>query len=348
MKPTLIISLMLLLVVQAGCEKEKKEQKAVTLGEDTIPVHLAKVETSVRSEPVRVSGTVASVEEARLSFKIGGMISRVFVKEGQSVRKGQLLAILDQTEIDAQVSQAKYAFDKSGRDMQRIENMLKDTAATLEQFQNATTANDVSQQNLNIARFNQVYSKIISPLDGTVTQKMINEGELTGPGTPALIITSSRKNDWVVRAGVSDKDWARIKLGDKAFVKLDAYPAETFPATITNLAQSADPVSKLYEIEVKIDPSGKRLAAGLYARVELTPSQSRNYAVVPVESVVEGNGNEGFVYVNEQGRAKRIPITIGYLDGDKVLITAGLEGVTEVITSGSAFLTDRSGIQVVP
>jgi len=346
MKSTLTISVFAFMLLQMGCGKEKPEQKAITLGEDVISVQLSTVETSVRAEPIRVSGTVASVEEARLSFKIGGMISQVFVKEGQTVRKGQLLAILDQTEIDAQVNQARYASEKSERDLLRIKNMVKDTAATLEQLQNATTGYDLSQQNLKIATFNQSYSKIISPLDGTVTKKLINEGELTGPGSPAIIITSSRKNDWVIRAGISDKDWARVKMGDKASLKLDAYPEASFSGTISNLAQSADPVSKLYEVEIKINPDGKRLASGLYAKVELTPSQSRSYSVVPVEAVVEGNGNSGFVFVNNNGKAKRVPVTIGYLDGDKVLLSEGLDNIKEVITSGSGFLTENVAVEV--
>ncbi|TDE11963.1 efflux RND transporter periplasmic adaptor subunit [Dyadobacter psychrotolerans] len=329
-----------------GCGKEEKKQDNGIVDETVISVKTANVESAVRSEPIRVAGTVASSEEARLSFKVGGIVSKVYVKEGQTVRKGQLLAVLDMTEIDAQVSQATYSAEKSERDMQRVKNMLKDTAATLEQLQNATTGYDVSQQNLKIAKFNQSYAKIVSPIDGTVTRKQINEGEFAGAGTPGLIIASNRRNDWVVRVGVSDKDWARLQLGDQANVQLDAYPEESFKGTITNLAQSADPASKLYQVEVRIDPAGKKFASGLYGKVELTASQSRNYAVIPVEAVIEGNGNKGFVFVNQNGKAKRIPIMIGYLDGDRVLVTSGLEGIKEVITSGSAFLTDSSALLI--
>lgn len=329
-----------------GCDANQEKQEKVVMDETLIPVKLSIVETETRSEPIRVAGTVASSEEARLSFKIGGIVSRVFVREGQAVRKGQLLAVLDMTEIDAQVNQARFSAEKSERDMKRVQNMLKDTAATLEQLQNATTGNDLAQQNLKIARFNQSYAKIISPIDGTITRKQFNEGEFAGPGTPGLVITSSRRNDWVMRLNVSDKDWARLKIGDKANVQLDAYPEETFTGTVTNLAQSADPVSKLYQTEVKINPAGKRFATGLYGKAELISSQNRQYAVIPVEAVIEGNGNKGFVFVNENGKAKRLPITIGYLDGEKVLVSQGLENVKEVVTSGSAFLTDSATLQI--
>ena len=342
MKNIFYIPFCALILLTMGCSEEKKKQDSGIIDETVIPVKTVKVERATRSEPIRVAGTVASSEEARLSFKIGGIVSKIYVKEGQTVRKGQLLAVLDLTEIDAQVSQASYSAEKSQRDMERVKNMLKDTAATLEQLQNATTGYEVSQQNLKIAKFNQSYAKIISPIDGTVTRKQFNEGEYSAAGAPGLIIASNRRNDWVVRVGVSDKDWARIKMGDHATIQLDAYPEEIFNGTITNLAQSADPVSKLYQIEIRIDPAGKRFATGLYAKAELTPSQSRTYKVIPVESIIEGNGNKGFVFVNDNGKAKRLPITIGYLDGNKVLVTSGLDNVDEVITSGSAFLTDSS------
>lgn len=340
------ISTFVILWALWGCDANQEKQEKVVTDETVIPVKLSLVEAETRSEPIRVAGTVASSEEARLSFKIGGIVSRVFVREGQAVRKGQLLAVLDMTEIDAQVNQARFSAEKSERDMKRVQNMLRDTAATLEQLQNATTGNDLAQQNLKIARFNQSYAKIISPIDGTITRKQFNEGEFAGPGTPGLVITSSRRNDWVMRLNVSDKDWARLKIGDKANVQLDAYPEETFTGTVTNLAQSADPVSKLYQTEVKINPAGKRFATGLYGKAELISSQNRQYAVIPVEAVIEGNGNKGFVFVNENGKAKRLPITIGYLDGERVLVSQGLENVKEVVTSGSAFLTDSATLEI--
>lgn len=341
-------SLLLSLLLISCNKKDETQQKTTETDEVLVPVSLTKVDQATRSESIVASGLVASSEEARLSFKIGGIIQKVYVTEGQKVSKGQLLASLNTTEIDAQVNQAKYGVEKSERDFKRVENMLKDTAATLEQMQNVTTALDIAKQNLQIAQFNRSYAQIISPIDGAVVKKMGNEGELTGPGTPIFYITSNRQGDWVVRVGVSDKDWARLKVGDKANVQLDAYPTEAFDGRITKLAPAADPMNKLYEIEVRIAPKGKRLATGLFAKVELKPVQSRSYTVVPLEAIVEGNGKEASVYVLDETRkkVKRLPIQIGFVDGDKVLITNGLEGISEVITSGSAFLTESSTVIV--
>lgn len=319
--------------------------------EGVVPVKLTPVTSVVRAEPVVASGLVSSAEEARLSFKVGGIINRLYVDEGQTVRKGQLLATLDLTEIDAQVSQAQLASEKAERDLTRVQRLYADTAATLEQLQNATTGQNASKQALTIAQFNRSYAQIRASVDGTVTRKVANAGEYVAPGASVYLISGNRRNDWVVRVGVSDKDWARLQPGNRATVRLDAYPDRTFNGTISELAQAADPVNKLYEVEVKISPDGAgtaKLAPGLFASVTLVPARSRSYVVVPVEAIVEGNGKDGFVYVASSNRksVKKIPVQIGYLDGDKVLLTNGLSGIREVITAGSAFLTEESRVVI--
>jgi multidrug efflux pump subunit AcrA (membrane-fusion protein) len=79
----------------------------------------------------------------------------------------------------------------------------------------------------------------------------------------------------------------------------------------------------------------------------LTPSQSRSYHVIPVEALVEGQGREGYVFVVKEGKAYKVPIKIGYLSDDKVLVTQGLDGVEEVVTAGNAYLKEGTAIRVV-
>lgn len=342
----LLISLSFAVAVWSCGSKASPDEKqaAAPIEETVVPVKLSPVSTVVRAEPVVASGLVSSAQEARLSFKIGGIVNRMFVDEGQSVRKGQLLATLDLTEINAQVSQAQFASEKAERDLGRVKSLYADTAATLEQLQNATTGTSLAKQNLTIAKFNQNYAQIRSTVDGTVTRKIANAGEFIAPGGPVYTISSNRPNDWVVRVGVSDKDWARLRIGNRASIKLDAYPDKTFSGTVSELAQAADPVNKLYEVEVRINPGGVKFAPGLFAKVTLVPAQSRSYTLVPIEAIVEGNGKEGFVYLlaDDKKHVRKVPIQIGFLDGDKVLLTNSLPDVKDVVTGGSAYLTEES------
>ncbi len=109
---------------------------------------------------IHVTGVVQSDTEAKPSFKTGGVIARTYVEEGDYVSKGQLLAQLNMTEIDAQATQAKFAVEKAMRDQQRVENLYRDSIATLEQFQNAGTAVEMAKKSLQIAEFNVAYSQM--------------------------------------------------------------------------------------------------------------------------------------------------------------------------------------------
>ena len=346
----------LLIATLWGCGNKTNKAETATADSTTttqtdasvVSVRLAAVASVERAEPIVASGLVSSSEEARLSFKVGGIINKLYVDEGQSVRKGQLLATLNLTEIDAQVASAQLAQDKSERDLGRVKKLFADTAATLEQLQNATTGSSVAKQNLTIAQFNRGYAQIRASVDGVVTRRLTNEGEFVSSGASVYLISGNRRSDWVVRVGISDKDWARLKLGDRASVRLDAYPDRMFSGIIQELAQAADPVNKLYEIEIRIDPNGVKLAPGLFAKATLTPAQRRAYTTVPIEAIVEGNGKDGFVYVLEPDKrhVRKQAVQIGYISGEKVLLTGGLSSVSQVITSGSAFLTEGSVVNV--
>jgi multidrug resistance efflux pump len=135
------------------------------------------------SRSIAAYGLMATKNESRLSFKVGGVIRKIYVKEGQSVQRGQTLASLDLTEIDAQVSQAKSNVEKLKRDVERIERLYNDSAATLEMVQNSKTAYDVANENKSIAEFNREYATIKAASSGKILKKFLNEGELTGPGT---------------------------------------------------------------------------------------------------------------------------------------------------------------------
>jgi membrane fusion protein, multidrug efflux system len=353
MKPHSFLTGLLLVTLAMACgsgtntpANDSAAAPADVADDAAIAVTLAPVGTVTRAEPIVASGLVSSADEARLSFKVGGIIDKLYVAEGQSIRRGQLLATLNLTEINAQVGQARLQTEKAGRDLARVNKLYADTAATLEQLQNVTTGDNLARQALTIAEFNRSYAQIRASVNGTVVRKLVNEGEYVAAGAGVFQLSGNRPGDWVVRVGVPDKDWARLHPGDRARVTLDAYPGRTFSGTVSELAQAADPQNKLYETEIRIEPGGVRLAPGLFAKVSLLPRQSRAYTLVPVEAIVEGNGRDGFVFLLTPDRkhVRKQPVQIGFLDNDKVLLTSGISASDQVVTGGSAFLTEQSTV----
>lgn len=317
---------------------------STTPPDEPIPVKVQPVMNGNEGRVLQYSGLIASNSEARLSFKIGGIISRIFVKEGDHVVAGQLLATLDLTEIDAQVQQASQNAEKAQRDESRINNLYRDTVATLEQVQNTHTQTTVATEALRIARFNQQYAQIRATSNGTILQKLMSEGEYASSGTAVLAFNGAGQNDWVVRFGVSDKDWAVLHKGDRAAVTIDAYPDQRFTGQITKLAEGADPSGGTYGVEVTVSPAGHKLAPGLFCTLQLQPPGKRSYTYIPASALAEGEGSTGFVYtVNDDKRTvKKIPVRIAFLQGDRIAISSGLENVEQVITDGVGYLTERS------
>ncbi|MCC7467501.1 MAG: efflux RND transporter periplasmic adaptor subunit [Saprospiraceae bacterium] len=343
----LAISGLCALLGGCGAPAQPKPDSPAQIADERIPVQTAAVQQKSIALPVRASGIITSSAEQRLSFKIGGVIRKVYVDEGDVVRPGQLLAVLDKTEIDAQVAQAQQALAKTERDLARVEGLYRDSSATLELLQNATTGRDVAKETVRIATFNQQYAEIRATRGGKIIKKLANEGEVTGPGMPLFVLFETGTNDWVVQINVSDRDWARLQPGMRARVQMDAYEGTQFAGKVTDLAPAADPSSGLYAVEIRIQPQGKRFAPGLFAEVEITPSQSRSYTMVPIESIVEGDGQSAFVFaLQADGESvQKKPVKVAFMEGNQAVISAGLEGVTEVVTSGAPYLTDKKKVR---
>lgn len=321
--------------------------KPVSETDERIAIRTAAVQQKSIALPVHASGILTSSAEQRLSFKIGGIIRKTYVDEGDVVRAGQLLAVLDKTEIDAQVNQAQQALIKAERDLARAEGLYRDSSATLELVQNATTGRDVAKESARIAQFNQQYAEIRATRSGKIIRKLMNEGEITGPGIPVFVLFETGKDDWVVKVNLSDRDWARVSLGMDARVGMDAYPETRFTGKVTDLAPAADPANGLYPVEIRVTPQGQRFAPGLFAQVDISPKQARNYTVVPVEAIIEGDGREAFVFtLQADGQSvRKVPVQVAFLDGAQVVIAGGLEGVQEVVTAGAPYLTEKSKVK---
>lgn len=336
-----------LLVLAAACGRDA--QAEAPRGPDAVAVRTAPVTREWVTRPVEATGTLHSKDEIQLSFKIGGIVARVLVAEGQQVRRGQPLAMLDLREIDAQVAAARSGVDKAQRDLARAEALYADSVATLVQVQDARTGAEVARSGLQAAAFNRRYATITAPADGIVLRRLAEGGELVAPGAPIVVLGISERGQ-VLRVGVADRDAVRLKPGDAATVRFDAFPGEAFAGSVREVAPAADPMTGTYQVEVSVTGGGKPLASGLVGRVELRPAAGTEMALVPISAILEADGDAATVYtLAADGRtAKRLPVTVGFIAGERVAVSGGLEGVASVVTDGAAYLGDGAAVKVVP
>lgn len=344
---TRIIAALPLLMLAPACGRDA--QAEIAQGPDRVAVRTAPVAREWVTRPVEATGTLRSKDEIELSFKMPGVVARVLVAEGQQVRRGQTLATLDLREIDAQVMAAQSGLAKARRDLERAEALYADSVATLAQVQDARTGAEVARSAVQAAAFNRRYAAIVAPADGVVLRKRAQDGELVGPGTPVLVLGSSERGQ-VLRVGVADRDAVRLKVGDAAVVRFDAFPGEAFAGSVREIAPSADPRTGTYQVEVSVTAGGRALASGLVGRVEIRPAAGTEMALVPIQAILEADGAAATVYTltPDGRRARRLPVQVGFIQGERVAVSGGLEGVRSVVTDGAAYLGDGSAVKVVP
>jgi RND family efflux transporter MFP subunit len=319
-----------------------------------IPVKLLALNGQLNTHPaVSVSGQFTTDDEVLLSFKTGGIIQRIMVKEGDAVKQGQLLATLNPVEINAQVQQAQLGFEKAQRDFRRVENLYKDSVATLEQLQNAKTALDIAGEQVKTAQFNRAHSQITATANGYVLRKLASEGQMVQPGTPVLETNGAQSGNWLLRVNVSNKEWATISIQDKASVEVEAVPGKTFQGTVSRKSEGIQSQTGSFTADIRLTgekPSA--IAFGMFGKAVISPvtvtaTAAHGPWAIPYDALLEGDGNTGYVFItNDNKTAHKIPVTIAGMEADKVIISNGLQQAAALIISGSAYLTEGSSITV--
>ena len=315
--------------------------------EEPLRVKVADVSRIQMSLPIRSSGLVVPAREVKLSFKTGGIIAAVYTSEGAGVNKGDLLATLNLSEIEALVKQATNGYDKAMRDYIRVNELYTDSVVTLEQLQNAETTMNVAKANLEAATFNMDHSRITAPENGTVLKQLAEANEIIAPGYPLFLFGITGKS-WKIRTGLADRDFVRVMCGDSARIQLDAYPGEHFRAVVSQVSEAANPQTGTYEIELDLQRTGHKLAAGFIANLEIYPSKANTYSQIPVEALVEADGLTGYVFtLTDSIMAERVKVSIARIADAHVLISHGLEQADKVITEGAVYLSAGDRVEVI-
>lgn len=345
---TLFSGLMLLFAVSAQAnESSDQAGKAV----DTVPVEITQVDFKPYAKPLRVSGLLENKSEQTLAFKVGGLVRKVYVDEGQFVKKGQRLAVLDLEEIDAQVAKAKSVLANAERNLARFQSLQGQNALSVDQLQAAETQVDVARSDLTVAEFNRRHAEIKAPASGRVLKRSIEPNELLSAGQPAFVF-ASQKRGWVLRTGVTDKDIVRLQMADEAELKFDAYPNQIFKAQVSELAGRADAATQTFEIELRLAPLNNKerkqnLLAGFVGHGRVYPSNKESLAMLPLTSVLRTKADTAEVYVlDAEDKAHLRTVNIAFIEGGFMAIREGVQQDERIVVQGAPYLSEGRDVAI--
>ena len=298
-------------------------------------VRVAMLETTVLTEDIRAVGFLAPQDEAKLSFKLGGVIEAVLVEEGQSIRRGQLLARLRSAEVEAAVAQAREGAAKAKRDLERGQQLFADGVATRENLDDLNTAASVAAAQLRSVEFNASYARITAPADGMVLQKLAERDELVAPGQTVVVVGGTRQG-WVVKVAVADREVVQLRTG--------------LPAKLHFDARSADPATGSFQVEIAVQEAAPGFGRGMVASALLprvTETAAAPAMVLPNTALLEASGDRATVLVVVGDRIQRHDVHLGRLVDDRVEVLDGLKPGDQVVVEGGSFVAagDRVTVQ---
>ncbi len=323
------------------------------------------------AERVMVVGNLIGATTVAVVPKVSGRVESVNVRLGDPVRRGQLLATLEDRELREQVRQTEASLDVSSATVRQREADLKNAQSNLDRSRNLFGRNLIAQQTLDDAearydaavaqvdlaraqgsqatarleelRINLSNTRILSPVDGYVGSRSLDPGAFVGTNSSFLSVVDIHFVRLV--ANLVERDLRRIVIDMPAIVEVDAYPGETFAGRVARLAPVLDPSTRTAQMEVEVPNASSRLKPGMYARVQFVVLERSDALTVPRNAIVELEGTRG-VFVVDGKTARFKPITSGIVDGEAVEITGGLADGSTVVTLGSASLQDGDPIVI--
>ncbi len=332
----------------------KDEEKSTAAAENAIPVLVTAVRPAPESNDVVAYGQLRSDKEAALSFKIAGLIKTLKVDTGDRVVKGQLLAELDQREIDSQAARATYAVEKARRDLARIEPLLGKGFVSQQKVQDAKSEFDMAVADRQRVEFDRSLARIVAPADGVVLTRHADINEIVAAGSPVLTVSQGSVG-YILKAGVSDRDVARLALGDPARVILDAFPNNPAAGNVRRISAMSDDRTGTFEVEIALDGVPAGAESGFMGEAHLMPqkksgnSQTAAHFAIPASAILEGHGSTATVYVYDPAKStvRLARISVGNISGEEVVVTDGLFAGAQVVSAGAPYLRDGAKVKVV-
>jgi len=335
----------LILASLLGCTTNENKEKSNIEVKKEFLVKTKKVVKINIEKVLDYTATILPFEEYQLCGATPGKVQQILVDIGDKITKGQTLVILDQT----QYYSAKVQFETIKLDMQRMDTLLNAGSIARQKYDQLKAQYDIAKTNLEFLEKN---TTLKSPITGVVTGKYLNDGEIYSMAPnretgKSGILTIMKVNKVKVLVGVSESYYPILKTGMEAKVELDIYPSKEFTGYISNIYPTIDKMTRTFNVEIVIDNANKLLKPGMFARVELNMG-SENVLVVPLVAVIKQTGtNERYIFVYENGKAERRPVTIGKIFDDKLEILSGLSENEDVIIAGHTKLLDQSEVTLV-
>ena len=330
---------------QLETKKNSMLSAADTIKADKIyPIKIQVLKVETISKIVSFSTNLNPYEEVYLAPATPGRIDQIFVKIGDKVKKGDLLVKMDET----QLSNARIQLAQLETEFARMKTLHESNSISVQQFEQMQTQVEVTRASVNFMAEN---TKLVAPFSGVITGKYFENGELYSgaPNTQAgkaAIVVIQQIDQLKAVISVSEKYYTQLKTGTTLKITSEIYPDKTFLGKVDQIYPTIDPLSRSFKIEVKVNSEGK-LRPGMFSRADLNLGEVEAILVPDISIIQQEGTNIRYVFVNQNGVAKRVKVELGERINDQLeIISDEIKVGDELIVAGQAVIMDGSKVKV--
>lgn len=342
----------------AGCEQERREPAAIVApAPPTVRVSTATARTGRIESDVTATGVLEAWRTAKVSAETSGRVLDLLVQDGDAVAEGDALVSLDPSRQDISTSSARAQLSAAKHDLALATTDLAQTKSlhgsgsvsefgletSQHSYDKAKAAVASARANVKAARREKSDTSIAAPIEGIVTNRNVEVGDLLAPGTPVLqVVDISRLR---VRVGLSGRQLARLDRQAEVAVRVDDLGDLSLRGTFASVSPMANPLTGLFDVEYHLEQSEPPVLAGMVGTVVLPQVGRVDQVLVPREALTRRDGGLGVFEVVE-GQARLRAVRVGAYGEDEVEIVSGLEAGAVVATSPLHALADGLEVSV--
>jgi len=331
--------------VLASCSGKKNETAQVKKTTDAFPVKVQKLKKTNIAKTLDYTANLVADQQVFYAPAATGRIDKIFVEVGDRIKEGQLLVQMDQTSLH----QAEVQLKNLETEYKRAVQLKKTGSISQQAYDAAVTQYEVAKTNVEFLREN---TKMEAPFNGIVTGKYFEDKELYtggafGGASKPSIIAIEKINPMKAYVNLSEQYYLAVKKGTKINLKSNIYPDSVFTGTVKIVYPTIDPASRTFTVEVNIPNEGELLKPGMYGTVNFFIGET-DALVVPALAVLKLQGaNDRYVFLNKNGKAKRVGVTLGRRFEDQVeIISDEIKEGDELVVVGQSRLVDGSPLSI--
>ena len=341
--PALCGMLVLTACKGGGPTEEAKAANGEAKEVDAVPVEA--VAASRRAVAASYTGTAALEPraESQVVAKTSGVALNVMVEEGQHVTAGQPLVRLDPDRSRLAVAQAEASMRKLEGNYRRAQQLVGQQMVSANEVEQIKYDLENARAQYNMMKLELSYTTVTAPISGVIASRSIKTGNFVQINTPIFRIVDNSRLEATL--SVPERELSTLKAGLPVQLRVDALPGKTFEGKVDRVAPVVDSGSGTFRVICAFDDGGI-LQPGMFGRMKIDYDQRADALVVPRVALLD-DGDPAVFVVKTDGKVARVPVKVGYADGEWLEIREGLKPGERVVTAGKVALRDGTAVQVI-